>query len=82
MARIGIDEGPAYGAAILAAVGIGLFKSVEEACAKLVHTVDSKSPDSAQSQVYRRLYTLYQPLYRTLKDFFDHDAAFVEEALK
>ncbi len=78
VARIGVDEGPAYGAAILAAVGVGLFNSVEEACAKLIHTVDSKLPDSARSQVYRRLYALYQPLYRTLKEFFDRDAAFVE----
>lgn len=79
VARIGVDEGPAYGAAILAAVGVGLFKSVEDACAKLIHTVDLKSPDSARSQVYRRLYALYQPLYRTLKEFFAHDAAFVEK---
>ncbi|MBM4446500.1 MAG: xylulokinase [Chloroflexi bacterium] len=80
--RIGVDEGPAYGASILAAVGVGLFKSVEEACANLIHTVDSKSPDSTKSQIYRYLYALYQPLPRTLKDFFDRDAAFVEGTLK
>jgi len=82
VARMGVDEGPAYGAAILAAVGVGLFNSVEEACAKLVQTVDSKLPDSARSQTYRRLYALYQPLYKTLKDFFDRDAVFVEEILE
>ena len=30
VARVGSDEGPAYGAAILAAVGAGMHKSVEE----------------------------------------------------
>ena len=81
VARIGVDAGPAYGASILAAVGAGLFDSVEEACAKLIQTVDSRPPDSARSQVYRRLYDLYRPLYATLKDFFDRDAAFVEDTL-
>jgi xylulokinase len=82
VARIGIDEGPAYGAAILAAVGAGLFGSVGEACDKFIRTGDSMFPDSTRSQVYRRLYALYQPLYKTLKDFSDRDAAFVEEKLK
>ena len=76
--RNGVDEGPAYGAAILAAVGTGLFDSVEEACTRFIRTVDSIAPDPARSQVYRRLYDLYQPLYGTLKDFFTSDAAFVE----
>jgi len=80
--QTGINEGPAYGASILAAVGVGLFKSVEEACANLINTVDSKFPDSTKSQIYRHLYALYQPLPRTLKDFFDRDAAFVEGTLK
>lgn len=77
--RNGVDEGPAYGAAVLAAVGAGLFNSVEEACAKLIHTVDSMAPDPARSQVYRRLYDLYHPLYATLKSFFDRDADFVKD---
>lgn len=78
VARVGVDEGPAYGAAILAAVGVGLFSSVEEACAKLIYTVDSKFPDLARVHIYRRLHALYQPLYKTLKQFFDQDAAFVD----
>ena len=81
VARSSVDEGPAYGAAILAAVGAGLFDSVEEACARLIRTVDSRLPDPARSEVYRRLYDLYQPLYTTLKDFYDGNAAFVGDTM-
>ena len=81
--RMGIDEGPAYGAAILAAVGAGLHKSVEEACDKFIRVVDLKSPDFARSQLYHRFYhSVYRPLYNTLKDFFDQDAAFVKDISK
>ena len=80
---MGIDEGPAYGAAILAAVGAGLHKSVEEACDKFIRVVDLKSPDFARSQLYHRFYhSVYRPLYNTLKDFFDQDAAFVKDISK
>jgi len=81
--RMGIDEGPAYGAAILAAVGAGLYSSVEEACDKFIRVADSRSPVFTRSQLYRRFYgSVYRPLYNTLKDFFDRDAAFVKDALK
>ena len=82
VARTGVDEGPAHGASILAAVGAGLFNSVEEACDKLIWSVDSRLPNTARSQVYRRLYALYRPLYATLKDFFDRDAYFVQDTLE
>ena len=81
VARIGVDEGPAYGAAILAAVGAGLFRSVEEACTRLVRVVDARSFDTERAQVYQRLYELYHPLYATLKGFFDSDADFVSDTV-
>ena len=39
------EEGPGYGAAILAAVGCGVFSSVEEAAKKLVKIVATEEPD-------------------------------------
>jgi len=77
--RNSVDEGPAYGAAILAAVGIGLFNSVEEACTSFIRAADSRAPEPARSQVYGHLYDLYRPIYATLRDFFNSDAAFVED---
>ena len=77
--RNSVDEGPAYGAAILAAVGAGLFDSVEEACTRFIRVVDSRVPDPTRSQVYGHLHDLYQPIYAALRGFFDGDAAFVED---
>lgn len=63
-------EGPAYGAALLAAVGTGGFGSVEEACAATVRTVDAVEPDAQNRQVYERFYPLWRNLYASLKGDF------------
>ena len=75
--RVGTDEGPAYGAAILAAVAAGFYDTVENACRILVFPFDSKMPNLAIAEAYQDLYDLYKPLYSTLKDHFERDAAFV-----
>ncbi len=79
-ARINIEEGPAYGAALLAAVGAGLFSSVEQACRSFVRVVDLHTPDFKQHEFYRRLYSLYRPRYAGLQDFFSESAALVEQS--
>lgn len=46
------DEGPAYGAALLAGVGLGVWASVEEACAQTIktkHRVDPQPVDYAEA---------------------------------
>jgi xylulokinase len=77
VARVESDEGPAYGAAILAAVGAGIHKSVEETCAAYIRVKDVKQPHTAEREKYRHLYRLYQALYPDLKGFFERDAAFI-----
>ncbi|MFO8101496.1 MAG: xylulokinase [Dehalococcoidia bacterium] len=79
LVRTGSDEGPAYGAAILAGVGAGIYSSVEEACGKLVFPTDSKTPNPAIMEIYRDLYGLYKPLYATLREHFERGAKFVPE---
>jgi xylulokinase len=53
------DEGPAYGAALLAGVGLGIWNSVEEACAQTVrlrHRIEPRAVDyGAAYQRYREL---------------------------
>ena len=78
VARVDSDEGPAYGAAILAAVGAGIHGSVEQACAACVRVKDVRKPDVAAGERYRQLYGLYRGLYSDLKGFFERDAAFIE----
>jgi xylulokinase len=78
-ARINIEEGPAYGAALLAAVAAGLFSGVDQACRSFIRVVDLHRPDPARQELYRQLYRLYRPLYARLKDFYNESAALVAQ---
>ncbi len=64
------DEGPAYGAALLAAVGAGVFDSVSTACASCVRTSATVLPEPARAAVYRRIYPVFQELYARLASVF------------
>lgn len=68
-------EGPAYGVALLAAVGTGAYKSVPEACQATIRVVDRVSPQARTRRVYDAAFPLYQKLYRSLKDDFREIAA-------
>ncbi|MFM8289365.1 MAG: xylulokinase [Planctomycetaceae bacterium] len=71
-------EGPAYGVALLAAVGTGAYKNVVEACAATIRNVSQTSPRSAERRLYDRLHPRYQHLYSSLKPNFASLADFVE----
>ena len=63
------DEGPAFGAAILAGVRAGVWRTVEDACDVVVKTADRTEPaadraDSAYAAAYDRFQALY-PLLRS-----------------
>ncbi len=64
-------EGAALGAAILAAVGAGMFGSVPEACAGWVRTGPAQAPDAQATRAYQPYYALYTSLYPALKGSFD-----------
>lgn len=68
-------EGPAFGAAILAAVGAGVFGGVDDACEALVHRTQVISPDPAATARYRDLHAEYRALYGDLRDRFHALAA-------
>lgn len=63
-------EGPAYGAAILASVGCKAFKSVNEACGKLIKTTEKSDPIEENVEKYNSIYRIYSSLYYSLKDRF------------
>ncbi len=65
-----LSEGAALGAAILSAVGAGQYKSVPEACSKIIKTKISGTPDKAMVQFYNDRHIIYQRLYRDLKGEF------------
>lgn len=63
------EEGAAYGAALLAAVGAGWFSSVEEACARLVEVRPAATP-AAWADTYRERHEVYKELYPALRPTF------------
>jgi xylulokinase len=60
------DEGPAYGVALLAAVGAGEFKDVVEACDATVKTTGQTKPNAPARRHYDQAMPVYQQLYRSL----------------
>jgi xylulokinase len=70
-------EGPAYGVALLAGVGTGVCKSVEEACKRGIKQVEKVQPSRKMAADYDRYYAVYRKLYFDLKDRFCEMAALV-----
>lgn len=64
------EEGPAYGAAILAGVGTGVFKSITEACKRLIQTDEVIQPCTEETRIYKRYHKLYNKLYLHMRDDF------------
>jgi xylulokinase len=60
------DEGAAYGAALLAGVGAGLWPSVDEACDHLVRSTVAASPDQRIVEVMNDRYAAYRRIYPAL----------------
>jgi xylulokinase len=63
-------EGPAYGVALLAGVGTGVWKSVEEACKSTIKQTTKVPPKKKASDLYDKQYAVYDKLYFDLKDRF------------
>lgn len=68
---INSEEGPALGVALLAAVGAGAFKNIEEATKAVIRVVSETSVDRKAKRYYDRAFPLYQKLYQSLKDDFE-----------
>jgi len=65
-----VDEGPAFGAALLASVGTGAYASVPEACAAAIRTTDETRANPETSAAYARYYPIYRELYPALQASF------------
>ncbi len=64
---VAAEEGAAYGAAILAGVGAGGWKSVDEACDCVVRVASRVAPNPADSKTMQRGYGTYRKLYPALR---------------
>lgn len=63
-----VKEATALGAAILAAVGLGLYKDLNEAVAAMVHMEKSYIPNKDNHEVYTELYATWRKFYKTQLD--------------
>ena len=64
------EQGPSYGAAILAAVSAGQFPTVHDCAAQWVTVSQVVTPDPALTAKYETQYRRWQKLYPALKDFY------------
>ena len=65
------EEGPGYGAAMLAAVACGEYGSVQEMAEKLVKVVDTVEPDAELAKKYEERYQQFKQIYPACKQIYD-----------
>lgn len=65
------EEGPAYGVAILAGVGTGVFRDVREASKRLVKTGKTMQPIPEEVEIYKKYHAIYDSLYEHMKEDFN-----------
>jgi xylulokinase len=76
-----IEEGPAAGACIMAAVGAGHFASVEETCGAMLKVTGVTEPVPANVSVYNEYYQTYRDLYPALRGLYKKQAVIVDKYL-
>lgn len=78
LTTIAQTEGPALGAAILAGVGSGIYRDIEEACELMIETDQVMEPIKESAACYQKYHAVYKELYHQLKGSFQHLAALPE----
>jgi xylulokinase len=77
-----IEEGAAYGAALLGHVAAATFDDVEEATS-VVRTLDEVTePDEARGAAYGESYEVYRSLYGTLREDMHRLTELAEEGTR
>jgi len=70
LVTVNTTEGAAFGAALLAGVGVGAYDSVHEACEATIQITGKTPPDDRISQIYNDYHVRYQALYPILEPEF------------
>ncbi len=68
IASIGSDQGPSFGAAIMAGVGTGVYSSIPEACDAVIAVTERTEPDSGRMKEYEEYYQVFHSLYPGIRD--------------
>ena len=64
------EEGPGYGAAMLAMVGCGVYPSVQHCADTLVKITGSIEPDTSLAARYEERYQKFKRIYPTMRNLF------------
>ena len=67
---LAIEEGPALGGAMLAAVANGEYADVAQAAAAIVKVADTEEPDEKLAALYEQRYQTFRRIYPQLKTVF------------
>ncbi|MTI59081.1 MAG: xylulokinase [Firmicutes bacterium] len=65
---LNIEEGPAFGAALIAGVGAGIYDNFATAESRIIKISKRISPVEENIDRYNELYSIYQNLYPAVKD--------------
>jgi xylulokinase len=77
LVTVNTTEGAAFGAALLAGVGAGLYASVPEACQATIQVTGRTTPEQRAMAEYERFYARYRALYPALASEFKAMATLV-----
>jgi len=67
---LNVEEGPAFGAALIAGVGVGVYSSFAEAVNRIIKVKKTIIPRIQNTERYNHYYQLYKKLYYSLKENF------------
>jgi xylulokinase len=73
------DQGPAYGAALLASVAAGIHANVEQACAGIELRAEADEPDPERARIYDEYHAVYRSLYPATRDQMHSLSALAEQ---
>jgi len=68
---INAEQGPAYGVALLAAVGAGAYDNIEQACDAAISLRSETAADRKTCKLYDRIFPVYQDLYHALHPTYE-----------
>lgn len=68
LVTVNTTEGGAFGAALLAGVGVSVWNSIDEACQATIRVTGSTKPQKDKVSAYQPHYKIYSGLYHTLKN--------------
>jgi len=67
---LNVEEGPAFGAALIAGVGVGVYDSFAEAVNRIIKVKKTIVPAIQNTKRYNQYYQIYKKLYHSLKENF------------